>query len=369
MDSASRPFWMVVLLAAAGVFFWLHFTGEKSQSTSEPSWKYRVTNEKIMPYFHCEKGQDYSFLCTGDIKGLRIDSKYYSVDPGKMFVLALPESAYVSVDIRTEGYFINDGYVEIQKGRCYSVRVLFLQTGYYDDFGIPVRKGQRLNLPRQQELAYMAYVQKQRIREKELIKNDDEYYFRFFKSEELRFQAAEVPFLFVIKSMPFFEPLKVNSDRRGLAFYLMPGEQVETDIWLDPEDDVFFGYQPRNSLLCSTTGVGWKYLSGENNASFEAVYEGYLRIKCQKRTVVTSLHVDRDRVWTIDKNYQRARKIKVYPGDVIQTSSSSRYYVNGQILEAGLRYTHRPTEEGFLEIKASVDPRPIKVEVKARRGL
>lgn len=366
MDSASRPFWMVVLLAAAGVFFWLHFTCEKSQSTSEPSWKYRVTKEKIMPYFHCEKGQDYSFLCTGDIKGLRIDSKYYSVDPGKMFVLALPESAYVSVDFRTEGYFINDGYVEIQKGRCYPVRLLFLQTDYYDDFAIPVRKGQRLNLPRQQELTYIAYVQKQRIRETELIKNDDWYYFRFFQSEELRFRAAEVPFLFVIKDMPFFEPLQVNNYNRGLAFYFDPGEEIKTDIWLDPKDSVYFGKQPDKSLLCSTTGGGWKFLYGN---SFKAVYEGYLRIKCNKRTAVTFLDVDRNRSWYIDKNYKQARKIKVYPGDVIQTSSSSRYYVNGQILEAGLLYTHRPTEEGFLEIKASVDPRPIEVEVKARRGI
>ena len=159
------------------------------------------------------------------------------------------------------------------------------------------------------------------------------------------------------------------------AYFLDHGEVIETKFWIDKGDEI--GIQPAYYeclLACSTKGKGWRntYFDGVFGRPgfriFQAESPGYLKIKARERYIIYRIVIVHNKSWYLDLKTGQVKKIKVYPGDILCSSSDSRYYLDDQLLEGSYVHTHVQDEERYLNFKGSINPSPIKIRVVHRRG-
>jgi hypothetical protein len=259
---------------------------------------------------------------------------------------------------------------------------IYLNTLAYHSLGIPVSRGDRLDLSSQRELYYLGYFKDGRLLEEQLIQDikTNTVPIWIWIDAEVRFRAAEVPFVFKVDGGPVKERFTIDVKGAGLfdyavknqnlpALYVESGDVVKTALWLDKDDTVAMDSFYRGKVAFSFDGKTWIGGNPQSSTFIKAPVSGFLWVKALQRCVLNRLEVRRYTKWTVELQPNQSREIEVFAGDVIKTKCNRRYFVNGQLLERDLEYTHNIPADGHLVIKASVDPRPIAAWVVARRGI
>ena len=282
------------------------------------------------------------------------------------------------------GIWSKTGHIDINENAIPNTpRLLYLTTDQYNDFYLNVSKGQRLDFFKQKELVYVGYFKNGQVVKKELVKKAHETISRFWDDFKIRFRAAEIPFVFLIteSTKPYFEELKIQSiantvehfnSKLPRALFMEAGESKKTPVWLDKGDLIQCSlYDPlgrhyHNKILTLFTG---KTRFKKGSDWLYADQDGFVTVKAKKRCAITNIKITRNKKWKLKLKPGQTEKIKVYKGDVIRASSSSRYFVNGEIMEPNhiLTLQKQLGDASDMEFKASVDPSPIRVWVQARR--
>jgi hypothetical protein len=200
--------------------------------------------------------------------------------------------------------------------------------------------------------------------------------------------------LFVLANDPYFENFKVRRKPEKSLFYLedkfieniyllTKGEIVETPFWVEADDR--FNIMDRNLsskdnpdknysdvVMVKIGNSGWQRLTNSlafgQGWSVWAETEGYIWIKALKNCELSEAKIIRNKSWDLRLKQNQSRRIKVYPGDKLESSSQSRYYVDGKLMAPNKANTHNSSSDGYIEFKAPVDAKPIRVHVLERRG-
>lgn len=363
-------------------------------------WQFTVKPNKGMPVFLCKAKTPYSIEADGRIKGIIIDEKYYSFDKIHLgnrlkFIVFFEKNTNIVVKIYLRGLITKRGEINIEEGWHFNYpRLLYLSPNEYSYYFIECKKGMRLYIPRQNKSYYIGHFQGEGLKKEKLISNNKHYSFRFWNKYNVRFKAAEEPFLFVLAHDPYFENFKVRRKPETSPFYLedkstgkiyllKKGEIVKTPFWVEKGDR--FDIMDRNLsskhnpdrnysdvAMIKIGNSGWQRLTNSlafgQGWSVWAKRDGYISIRALKSCEFTKVKIIRKKSWDLKLKQNHSKRIKVYTGDKIESYSRSRYYVDGKLMEPRRAYIHNPSSDGYIEFKASVDPKPIRVRVLERRG-
>ena len=224
-----------------------------------------------MPAVICEAGTPYTFKATGMFKSITMNGYPYSLIkrklpinvgqlgsgnnrrriPLRQFTVQFVHQTRVTADFLLGGAWVKDGYIEIFKNKRGYPLIIPLRPDRFDNYGVTVQKGYRLDIKPQRELFYIGYFKNWKLTNKELIKNERDIWIPMWDAGQVRFQAAEVPFALVLEQPPKRHTLKLTvlegikffkSQIKQLpqAYYLRRGETATTEIWLDAGDLVSF---------------------------------------------------------------------------------------------------------------------------------
>ena len=330
-----------------------------------------------MPDLYCKANVPYSFHTSDSLVEIVINHQEYEVRAGKDFTITFEEDTVINdIDFYFSGIYFKSGILHIWENRKSGTQLLFLKPNEYSDLLLKVNKGIRLDIPRQKDLYYLGYFKGDSLDHELLVKNDDDYYFRFWNDYNIRFKAAEVPFVMVFNPSPEVEKLKFNDVIVGNAYYMEAGDIIITNIWLDEGDNVIFD-QKYNSFgnwlidrIQLTTGNdnNWSGLSGFSDKYYYSNGNGFMQIKCLKNTVLNFIKIVHNKSWSFELEKDEIKKIEVFKGDQIEYHSDSRYYVNNELKESNMSYNRDITIDGFIEFKGSIVKDNIYVKVLKRWG-
>lgn len=394
---------VVILLILIGfVFIYLTLFMKPGLKTEaiQTHWQFTVKPDKEMPVFLCKAKTPYSIETDNRIRGIFIDEKYYDFDKMHLgnklkFGVLFDKNTNIAVDIYLTGLITKNGEIKITQDRqLHYPRLLYLSPNEYSYYSIEGKKGMRLDIPRQSESYYVGHFYDGGLNRENLISNNRNYSFRFWWKYAVRFKAAEAPFLFVLAKDPYFENLKVRRKPEKSPFYLedksignvyllKKGQIVEMPFWVEKGDR--FNIMDKNLssknnpdknysdlVMIKIGNSDWQRLTNSlafgQGWSVWAERDGYISLKALRWCAITEVKIIRKKSWDLNLKQNQSKKIKVYTGDKIESYSRSRYYVDGKLMTPDRAYIHNPSSDGYIEFKASVDPKPIRVRVLERRG-
>jgi hypothetical protein len=395
IDSRFRIAIVLFLILGAIGFFYLHYKKAAKPEPRKTYWSFKIKPNKPPPHFFCEANQAYLFYSNYGFSSISINGTKYQSNLSrktKSFYISFEKDRKVFLDCYEGGHIFKSGRLVIRaiKDLKYPRLIWFRKDSYTKPL-FKVSKGMRLDLPKLPECFYLGYFKNGFKDHEQLLKIDYPYnrpkHLRFWDSYDIRFKASEVPFLMTIDGEPYFEPLELTYGQyqayRGghggrikkktfqQAYYLKPKEVIKTPFYLDEGDVVTIGYKticPK--IECSTDGRIWLKPSGiyEQVWKYRAKKTGYLRIRAKEYCSITSIVLSHNKTWQLNLKPGQSKRIEMAPGDILDSRSRSRYYVNGQILEPKVRNIHRANKKMSIEFKGSVNPRLIYVRVFSRRG-
>lgn len=362
----------VALLMLSGFFLYKHFERKSTVAEQLPDKKefeFRINQWNDMPYFYCKGKTKYTFTSTGDIKKVYIGNSWSANYPiGKSFSIELESPERVKVETELQGVFWKKGLVTVKEGVAEAPRWTFgyLPAKQLSPFSINVKKGQRLDLAKQNELYYLIYFRSGVEKKRELVKNDGNYFFWFWHDYELKIMPAEVGFSFVGAISPYYESLAVNDKNYGKAIFLAEGETFETPLYIDRWDDI--SLKSREKWIDNSD---YHIMVGKTDYDkIDTPYDsgGMLTIKAIKPIVITELSVHRNTRWSFKLKQDEEDKFHVFSGDIITSRSNSRYFVDGNIVEANKSNKYLSCSDRDIIFKGSVNPEEIIVTVEKRKG-
>lgn len=367
---------IIFILTGCG-FLYLHYNYHPRKN-EKIHWTYKIKPDEQIPHFLCKANKIYTFTSKSGISSIIIDNKKHYLGENS-FIIFFEKDTALDIDTYLDGIWFKRGYLEIwegKKGFNYP-RLIYLSVDKYSDTLFKVSKGMVYNIPEHRELFYLGQFKKGHKKFETLMKNNGGEYFRFWGNYEVKFRAAEVPFFIILKGEPWFENLtiKYGGGRNNgwqqtktfpKAYYLKLGDVIKTPFYLDEGDQVEFIIEggDESKILCSTNGVDWE----EIYENYTADKTGYLRIKTINQSIINKISITHNKTWELNLQPGEYKKIKMLDDDLFMIYSETRFYVDGQILESGEYFTFAGYNNRYLEIKASVDPRPINIWVVSRKG-
>jgi hypothetical protein len=391
IDSKIRVFLIIVLIISGLIFFYLNYQSKKKPQPEKTYWRFKIKEDGLAPTFRCKANIFYTFKSQHGFQYVyAYRNKCHISTEIKSFSISFPEETTLNFTCKVDGVWFKTGDLEIWEGEK-RWPVLILVTKYrYSNGGykLNVKKGMRLNMPKQKEWYYLGYFKNDRLVDEAKTSNDSNYYFRFWDKYELKFKAVEFPFLIEFTSEPFMEKCTVKYGHHnrefmekivGDAYFIKPGEVIKTSFWLDKGDKVkVYDGDYRNVLKWSVGNGSWRkkwiqcrYWGYDCKKQYHIINNstnaGYLKLKAIKHCAINGFTIYHNKKWQFKLGPEQTEKIKIYPGDIIKSESSSRYYVDGHLLKGGYIYTHTQDQERFLKFKGSYDSPWIKVWVVSRR--
>lgn len=387
MANKSRVFIICLLLGLAGLFFYLHYRKPAPEPVGATQWTFRIKDRETMQPFICKAGKYYTFRAGAGIAWIRIDGQRYRADGvNRTFVVSFPRDTGVQVQPYTEGMWLKRGSLQVSEGKQFIYpEIVLLMPNEYSPFSFKVKKGAVYEIDQQREVYFVGFFQGEHLIEQNMARTSSNFWITCWHDSQMRFRAGEVPFLFIVKKEPYYPGLVYKYGTREDhdfsrtmnkefpdAYFLRAGEEVKTPVWLDKGDEVYV----RNKIgplrvICSVEGndPSEPEKSCENHScGYEAKESGYLRLQSAGLSVITEIAVKHRKNWHSKLKDDEEEQIDVFEDDVIRTRSDSRYYVNGNIMEPGRRQNHYVPKDGYLTLKAGLDPKPIFVEIVSRRG-
>lgn len=403
MDNKFRLFLVFFFIFSGIYFFYQHFTVPRDKTGY---WKYKIRENQFSPSFLCKARTLYTFKSKYGFLYVSVNGVFFNLSDIfflnrslQSFSITFPEETEVRLYCGVKGKRYKTGGLKIwEKGGEVSKNCPLLvlivpdKESYYT---FQVKKGMGIYTPPQKLDWQMLLFKdnksvnlngmkvKMRREKGYLGGNQCGLYWRFWDDYEVKFKAQNRPKLLEFVSMPEMEKLRVSygnssgafEEKRGeKAYFLEPGEVIETPFWVDKGDAIIIGQGDNyKGFDCATEGKKWKkpvWGRGKDTfCRFEAEAAGYLKIKANSLCALNNFTIFHAQKWSLDLKSDQVQKIQIWPNDVIRSYSSSWYYVDGQRCEANTTNIHQGNgKSNYLEFKGSFATGPIKVWVTSRRG-
>lgn len=371
------------IFAIIGIFLFYFFFVVHSNKQDE--FSFTVKPNRAMPDFLCKANTFYEINAEHGIRQLKVNNTFYNVPDSRRYAVIFDEDTNLGIQVFTDGVWFKSANIKINKmssiptPNTYSI-LIYLTPNKYSNYALYVNKGSKIDFITQNELFYLGSFNENNLLNESLIRKDNISYW-FFKQNKIRFKAAEVPFFLYLKNFPYSEEMEVNVENpesniynivkhKLNAIYLEKGDTIKTNFWLDAGDSVKVKTRPFSELVYSVnnkiiTQITHDY---DHNYCFDSDVDGYLSFSNTSINdiVITKIIINRRKTWELNLKDNETFTINLESGDILNSKSSSRYYVNDSIMEADK--TYKISRNGDITFKASVDPQPIKVSVAQRRG-
>lgn len=413
MKNAIRIGLTVFLLLAALGLFYLQYkepAKRKIREEKRTDWSFKLKKGKITPFI-CKANKIYFIYSTSGLKslsanGVKQDLRFYPVG-GKGFSISFERDTEINMGSNYLGkYKKNILYIkEIQENIL--PRVIYLEKKKYTKKLFGVSKGMNFDIKIYQKGKSFYLGMFKGETEVDSVLRTPEYFFsranrgksihsfNFWDSYNIRLKAAEDPIFLVITKGPYTEPLivelyhpfdyePVSKKSYKNAYYLSPGDIIDTPFWLDKGDEIrIYISGDEDKIKCSIDGKVWTKAVIHDWKRWHAYYpkeNGYLKIKAIKGCLINKVWIRHNKKWELVLKEGETKKIQVFKGDILKSRAMKPYYINGKLLDK-FKKIHEVNEDGFMEfkryidpqgenrfnLKYAVDPRTIKVWVYSRR--
>ncbi len=371
------------IFAVVGIFlFYIFFIGHPNK---QDEFSFTVKPNRPIPDFLCKANTFYEIDAEHGIGQLKVNNTFYNVPNFRRYAVIFDEDTNLGIRSFTDGVWFQSANIKINKMSSIPTPnnhniLIYLTPQRYSNYAIYVNKGSKIDFTIQNELFYLGSFNENNLLHESLIRKDNISYW-FFKQNKIRFKAAEVPFFLHLKNFPSAEEMEVSVEnpeshyfdivRHKLdAIYLENGEKIKTKFWLDAGDYVNIETRPSveiSYLVSDEINTDKQYISMRGSYCIPDV-DGYLSFSNTSGNdlVITKVIIKHKKTWELNLKDNETFTINLESGDMINSKSSSRYYVNDSIMEADK--TYKISRKGDITFKASVDPQPIKVSVAQRRG-
>lgn len=378
----NRKYYLVlaIILFSVGIILtYLYFLGDDKQD-KKTYWAYEIDSDSNCQTFYCAPNQTYTFdskfgFNRIEIKNQLFEKPYYRIP--NSFLISFDEPTFITVNCSLDGIWFKRGILEIWEGEKFNCpRLLYLTPDRYSNCSFNVQRGMSCDVPMQKEVYFLGDFKNGVLKQEIFVPSGEEKSFNFWDSYKITFKSGEVPFIMVMKDEPHFKTLTINGIEKPRAYFLDEGDIIQTDIWLNRDDRISFDKQynsfgvwlvQTNRLLFASGNSAWGKLKGFSDKYYFAPKDGYLRIKCLKKTILTHINIGRIG-YGVPLQTGQSRQFKVFQGDVFSIQSQTRFYLDGKLMDPNLPYIYTADKDGYITFKGSINPYDVNITTLRRRG-